>query len=167
MVNRCKEIAKSKLIDPPLKLSPSLILHLPNSCDRTFKASYCLIAGIPVANFNPKADLLGDGFIQKLRRAVEGVKVRAAPSDTWLSEIRSRRRKILKLSNMGWWGSPKEKSMILVKLAQPIECGIIMEGGKRLYERVNVSSEEGGEWFTRQLVIDTEANFFMRVEDRV
>ena len=57
--------------------------------------------------------------------------------------------------------------MILIKLAQPIECGITMEGGRRLYERVNVSSEEGGEWFTRQLVTDTEANFFMRVEDRV
>ncbi len=57
--------------------------------------------------------------------------------------------------------------MILIKLAQPIECGITMEGGRRLYERVNVSSEEGGEWFTRQLVTDTEAKFFMRVEDRV
>ena len=111
------------------------------------KESLQSILDMVVALLNNQAEN-GTTSISKVpedRDGADGVKVRAAPSETWLSEIRSRRRKNLKLSNMGWWGSPKEKSMILVKLAQPIECGITMEGGKRTYERVNVSSDEGGE----------------------
>ena len=57
--------------------------------------------------------------------------------------------------------------MILIKLAHTVECGTTMEGGRRIYERVNVSSEEGGEWFTRQFVTDVEAKFFMGVDNRV
>ena len=138
VASRCKELAKSRTATVPLKRSPSRLLHLPNSCDQTFKASYCLIASILVSNF--KSDL-GDGFIQKLRRAVEGVKVKASSNDNWMNDIRNKRRKQLKLSNMGWWASTKEKAMILIKLAHTVECGTTMEGGRRIYERVNVSSE--------------------------
>ncbi len=123
-----------------------------------------MIGGINADNF--KSDL-GDGFMQKLRRAVEGVKVKAGPNNIWMNDIKNKRRKQLKMSNMGWWASTREKAMILIKLAQPIECGITMEGGKRIYERVNVSPGEGGEWFTRQLITDVEAKFFMDVENRV
>ena len=57
--------------------------------------------------------------------------------------------------------------MILIKLGHPIECGITMEGGNRIYERVNVSPSDGGEWLTRQFITDVEAKFFMDVENRV
>ena len=162
--NRCKELAKSRTVNLRLKRSPSRLLHLSNSCDRTFRASYCLIAGINSDNFKSE---LGDGFMQKLRRAVEGVKVKAGPNDNWMNDIKNKRRKQLKMSNMGWWASPREKAMILIKLAHPIECGITMEGGKRIYERVNVSPSDGGEWLTRQFITDVEAKFFMDVENRV
>ena len=171
LATKCKELAMAKPAWETYKLGQSRMLHLTNSCDATFSSEHCIISGLKAEYF--KSDFSVDALIAKIRKAVRGKIQSAVPSEAWLNDIKFKRKRHLKLSCMGWnFGAAKdrEKVFILVKLENPIEVGISMLGGRRCYERVNVSymqHEEGGEWFSRQFVSANEANFLINVERRV
>jgi hypothetical protein len=157
------------LTTPPsaYKTSSSRILHLVNSCEPSFKAQYCMISGIQSAYFKPES--LAEHVMSKIRKASKGVRVEVKPCERWLSDIKNRKVKQLRPSMMGWSACPREKSLIVVKLERPIEAGISLAGGNRIYERVLVSSpegEEGGEFLIRQLLTDAEARFLLKIMDK-
>jgi hypothetical protein len=110
-----------------------------------------------------------EAFISKLRKAVKGSRVPAKADEEYLIDIRNRKNKCLKLSNLGWKSINNERSLIMVKLDRPMEVGITMEGGTRRYERVCVNTstkESGGEWYGRQFLSKSEAIFFKKMEQR-
>jgi hypothetical protein len=123
------------------------------------------VSGISTALF--KADANMENLVVKLRKAVRGVVTEGKPDESWLIDIKSRRRKQFKLSNLGWQATPREKSLIVVKLASPILCGITMDGGVSAYERILVSNDEGGEWYSRQLINEAESAFLISVGERL
>jgi hypothetical protein len=133
--------------------------HLGNSCDSEQVSRFCLISGINTSNLS--GGTLPDVLIAKLRKAAKGYKVTASPDEEYLTEIKYKRHRAMKLSTMGWKEVKNEKSMIVVKLAAPILIGITMAGGRRRYERVCVSpSGDSNEWYCRQFLSDKEADFF-------
>jgi hypothetical protein len=126
-----------------------------------------MISGIHSMYF--KQDSVADHVMSKIRKATKGVRVETRPCERWLTDIKNRRIKQLKPSMMGWSACPREKSFIVVKLDRPIEAGITLAGGNRIYERVQVSSaegEEGGEFLIRQLLTDAEARFLLKVTEK-
>ena len=126
-----------------------------------------MISGIQSAYFKPES--LAEHVMSKIRKASKGVRVEVKPCERWLSDIKNRKVKQLRPSMMGWSACPREKSLIVVKLERPIEAGISLAGGNRIYERVLVSSpegEEGGEFLIRQLLTDAEARFLLKVMDK-
>ena len=168
--SKCKELARVKPAWEAYKFGQTRMGHLSNSCDAPFTAEYCVISGIKADLF--KSEYSGEVLVSKLRKAVRGRITSAVPSESWLTEIKNKRRRHLRLSNMGWSFGPtkdKEKVFILVKLENPLLIGMTMSGGRRCYERVNISSshhDEGGEWWSRQFVTVEEANFLINVERR-
>jgi hypothetical protein len=122
-----------------------------------------MISRIQSAYFKP--DSLAEHVMTKIRKASKSVRVEVRPCERWLSDIKNRKVKQLKPSMLGWSACPREKSFIVVKLERPIEAGITLSGGNRIYERVLVSSqegEEGGEFLIRQLLTDSEASFLLK-----
>ena len=93
---------------------------------------------------------------------MKGNRVIAKADEEYLTDIKNRRNRHLKLSNLGWKGINQEKSLILVKLERPINIGVTMEGGNRRYERVCVShtiKDTGEEWYGRQFLSNDESAF--------
>ena len=105
----------------------------------------------------------------KLRRATAGMTTRAKADEKWLTNIRSRHTRLLKLSDLGWAQLPKERMFALVKLETSIMVGVSMIGGTPRTERIEVGSENSDlpEYYTRQFVTEAEANFLKEVERRV
>jgi hypothetical protein len=125
-----------------------------------------MISGISAHHF---AGIISEAFIAKLRKAAKGTRVVARADEDYLLDIKNKKNKCIKLSNLGWKNINLEKHLIMVKLESPIVVGITMEGGNRRYERVCVShssKDAGGEWYGRQFLSDDEAIFFRKMELR-
>ncbi len=107
----CVDLSRAKTAWSKYVQTPSRFLHLGNSCDEPFTSEYCVISGI-----NPTylKDPNHDGFIAKIRRAARGKKLEARPSEEWLSGIRTKKHRHLKLSSLGWSLTPREKVFIVV-----------------------------------------------------
>ena len=114
--------------------------HLGKSCDTPFTANYCIVSGVPSQYFN--GGTIHDNIIEKLRKAVAGRSVISKACEDALADIKHKRRKALKLSNMGWKTINMERAFVLVKLDTPIIVGMIMKGGTRRYERILVTKPD-------------------------
>jgi hypothetical protein len=125
----CKQMHATKSLWSSYKLSPSRMTHLGNSCDAESVSRYCLISGINTSNLS--GGILSDALIAKLRKAAKGYKVTASPDEDYLTDIKHKRHRSMKLSSMGWKETKNEKAIILVKLSVPILTGITMAGGRR------------------------------------
>ena len=165
---KCRDLAKKKKKWSAYRRSASRMAHLGSSCDLTFAAEYCIVSGVPSQYFN--GGTLHDQIIEKLRKAVMGKSVTSKACELSLAEIKNKRRKAIKLSNMGWRQINMERAMVLIKLETPLEVGITMEGGIRRYERVLVTKPDkdnkGGEYYIRQFVDKEEAAFFLSIEGK-
>ena len=165
---KCMELARQKPAWEVYKLGQTRMGHLTNSCDAPFTSEYCVISGIKMEYF--KSDN-SEALLVKLRKAAKGMITPAVPSEGWLLEIKNKKRRHLRLSNMGWsfgLAKDREKAFILIKLEHPLLVGITMYGGRGRYERVVASNlhDEAVEWWSRQFVTTEEANFLLNVERR-
>ena len=126
------------------------------------------MSGVPSQYFN--GGLPHENIIEKLRRAVIGKIVVSKACEMSLADIKNKRRKALKLSNMGWRPINMERAMVLKKLENPLEVGITIKGGIRRFERALVTKPDkdnkGGEYYTRQFVDEDEAAFFLSIEGK-
>ena len=146
---KCKELAVPKKKWSTYKRAPSRMSHLGKSCDMAFMANYCIVSGVPSQYFN--GGTIHDNIIDKLRKAVMGRATTSRACEDALADIKHKRRKALKLSNMGWKAINMERAFVLVKLDAPITVGMTMKGGTRRYERTLVTKPDkdnkGGEYF--------------------
>ena len=95
---KCRDIARTYSRWPQYRRAPNRSAHLVNSCDQQFKAQYCVISGI----FPPTSKgIIEENVINKLRRATAGMTTRAKADERWLTNIKSKHTKLLKLSDMG------------------------------------------------------------------
>ena len=96
---KCKELARLKPAWEVYKLGQTRMGHLTNSCDAPFTSEYCVISGIKSDYF--KSEYSSEILVAKLRKAARGKITSAVPSEGWLLEIKNKKRKHLRLSNMG------------------------------------------------------------------
>ena len=140
--------------------------HLGKSCDTPITANYCIVSGVPSQYFN--GGTIHDNIFEKLRKAVAGRSVISKACEDALADIKHKRRKALRLSNMEWKAINIERAFVLVKLDAPIMVGTTMKGRTRRYERILVTKPDkdnkGGEFFQRQFVDDDEVQFLLAIE---
>ena len=97
---KCRDLAKQKKKWTAYRRSASRMAHLGSSCDPIFTANYCIVSGVPSQYFN--GGTIHDQIIEKLRKAMMGKCVTSKACELSLVDIKNKRRKAIKLSNMGW-----------------------------------------------------------------
>jgi hypothetical protein len=163
--DRCKDIARTYSRWPLYRRTPNRSAHLVNSCDLQFRTQYCVISGIYPVN----KGIIEENVMRKLRRATAGMTTRVKADEKWLTNIKSRHMRLLRISDLGWAQLPKERMFALIKLESSIMVGVSMLGGTPRTERIEVGSENSDlpEYYTRQFVTEAEAAFLKEVEKKV
>ena len=163
-LSKQKRWAKSK---PP----ESALKNLQTSIDETFQAKYCLVSGMLSKYLaGGKINEVGISKISLVvKGGAEGWDPGMLPNEA--TRLREGRNKVIRPRDFQWGRIKHDRLCFLIELERQVEVGTKMQGGRQVYSRICVSSNEEmqrggivGEWITRQYLRSDEAEFFGKVQ---
>ncbi len=130
-----------------------------NSCDRMFKSKHILVGNIPPDYF--AGGRMSEDNIAKVKRAVERSFPMAKVSPHSLELLRGKKKHYLNPRDFGVTNSRNGRVSVVVEIEEKL-VGIGIRNGIQLFNRVrvDVGVGEGGEYFTRTLLDESEARIY-------